>query len=93
MVDKTGIKKKKTRQTVNVSDLKAGKFLDYFRDGVNGLSVREQAVGDRCDDVKGTFQEFPGVGSIQLPGAKDAIDAIPGENQRPAFNLNVKPCL
>lgn len=74
-------------------DLKAGEFLDYFRDGVNGLSVREQAVGDGRDDVKGTFQELPGVGSIQLPGAKDAIDAISGENQRPAFNLKVRPCL
>lgn len=63
-------------------DLKAGEFLDYFRDSINGLSVREQAVGDGRNDVKGTFQELPGVGSIQLPGAKDSIDAIPGEKQR-----------
>lgn len=63
-------------------DLKAGEFLDYFRDGVNGLRVGEQAVGDGRDDVKGTFQELPGVSSIQLPGAKDAVDAVPGGNQR-----------
>lgn len=65
----------------DVWDLEAGELLDYFRDGINGLSVGEQAVGDGRDDVKGTFQELPGVGSIQLPGAKNAIDAIPGENQ------------
>lgn len=81
MVDKTGTRRK-TKQAVKVCDLKAGKFLDYFRDGVNGLGIREQAVGDGCDDVKGTFQELPGVGPVQLPGPKDAIDAIPGENQR-----------
>lgn len=38
------------------SNLKAGEFLDDFGYGVNGLGIGEQAVGDGCDDVKGTFQ-------------------------------------
>lgn len=63
-------------------DLKDGEFLDDFGDGVNGLGVGEQAVGDGRDDVKGAFQELPGVRAIQLPGAEDAIDAVPGEAQR-----------
>lgn len=79
---KLASEKKPPKKTVKVWDLKAGEFLDYFRDGVNGLGVGEQTVGDGRDDVKGTFQELPGVGSIQLPGAEDSIDAIPGENQR-----------
>lgn len=86
MADKTGIQKK-TKPAVKMCDLEDGEFLDYFRDGVNGLGVGEQAVGDRRDDVKGTFQELPGVRSIQLPGAEDAIDAIPGETQRGLHSL------
>lgn len=72
-------------------DLEAGEFLDYFRDGVNGLGVGEQAAGDGRDDVKGAFQELPGVGPIQLPGAEDAVDAVPGEKQgRPAFSPSAR---
>lgn len=80
--------RKKTKRAVQMCDLKDGEFLDYFRDGVNGLGVGQQAVGDGRDDVKGTFQELPGVRSIQLPGAEDAIDAIPGETQR---GLHARP--
>lgn len=58
-------------------DLERGEFLDYFRDGVNGLGIREQAVGDGGDDVKGALQELPRVGAIQLPGAEHALDAVP----------------
>lgn len=64
-------------QAVLVYDLKNREFLDYFRDGVNGLGVREQTVSDGCDDVEGALHEFPWVSAIQLPGAEDAFDAIP----------------
>lgn len=58
-------------------NLKNREFLDYFRDGVNGLGIREQAVSDGCDDVKGTLQKLPWVRAIQLPGPEYAFDAIP----------------
>lgn len=58
-------------------NLKAGEFLDYFRDGVNDLGFGEQTVGDGCDDVKGTLQKLPWVRPIQLPGAEYAFDAVP----------------
>lgn len=80
MADKTGIQEKKTK--AGSCDLKDGEFLDDFRDGVNGLGVGEQAVADGRDDVKGAFQDLPGVRPVQLPGAEDAIDAVPGETQR-----------
>lgn len=41
--------------------LESGEFLDYFRDGVNGLGIGEQTVGDGCDDVKSALQKFPWV--------------------------------
>lgn len=76
------------RQTVSARDhlkyrqfkacnLKAGEFLDYFRDGVNDLGIGEQTVGDGCDDVKGTLQKLPWVRPIQLPGAEYTFDAVP----------------
>lgn len=52
-------------------------FLDYFRDGVNGLGLGEKAVADGSDDVKGALEELPRVRAIQLPGAEDSFDAIP----------------
>lgn len=58
-------------------NLKCREFLDYFRDGVNGLSIREQAVGDGCDDVKGALQELPRVGTVRLPGPEHAFNAKP----------------
>lgn len=64
-------------------NLKCREFLDYFRDCVNGLGIWEQAVGDWCDDVKGTLEKLPWVSAIQLPGPEDTIDAVPwkrGEN-------------
>ncbi len=60
-----------------VYDLKHREFLDYFRDGVNGLGVREQAVSDGRDDVKGALQKLPRVRAIQLPGAEYAFNAVP----------------
>lgn len=64
-------------QAVHVCNLKCREFLDYFRDGVNGLGIWEQAVGDGCDDVKGTLQKLPWVRAIQLPWAKHTFDAVP----------------
>lgn len=58
-------------------DLKSGKFLDYFRDGVNGLGVGQQTVGDGGDDVKGTLQKLPWVCPVQLPGPEYSLNAIP----------------
>lgn len=87
MVDKSGIGK---NRQLKVCDLKAGEFLDYFRDGVNGLGVGQQAVGDGRDDVKGAFQELPGVGPIQLPWAEDAVDAVPGGTQRSLHLLSTR---
>lgn len=73
-------------------DLKTGEFLDYFRDGVYGLGVRQQTVGDGCDDVKGALQQFPRVSPIQLPGAEHTFDAVPShrQGQKPdCFILNM----
>lgn len=58
-------------------DLKYREFLDYFRDGVNGLGVREQAVSDGRDDVEGALQKLPWVRAIQLPGAEHTFNAVP----------------
>lgn len=69
-------------QTVKACNLKAGELLDYFRDGVNGLGIREQTVGDGCDDVKGTFQKLPWVRPIQLLVAEHTFNAIPRETWR-----------
>lgn len=75
---------RKIKNNVNVNlttggscHLEHGKFLDYFRDGVDDLGIREQAVGDGCDNVKGTLQELPRVRAIQLPGAEYSLDAVP----------------
>lgn len=42
-------------------NLKGGKLLDDFIDGVDGLGSGQRAVGGRCDDIKGTFQELFGM--------------------------------
>lgn len=65
------------KHAVHAYDLEPGEFLDYFRDGVNGLCVREQAVGDGCDDVEGTLHKLPWVSAIQLPGAEHPFNAVP----------------
>lgn len=64
-------------QVVLVYNLKNREFLDYFRDGVYRLGIREQTVSDGCDDVEGTLQKLPWVRTIQLPGAEHAFDAVP----------------
>lgn len=78
-------------------NLKAGEFLDYFRDGVNGLGIREQAVGDGGDDVEGALQELTWVCAVQLPGPEHAFDAVPGERSRETLvfflNMNVSFCV
>lgn len=61
------------------NNLKSRKLLDYFRDGVNGLGVREQAVGDGCDDVKRALQNLPRVCTIQLSGSEHTFNAVPGQ--------------
>lgn len=58
-------------------NLQCGEFLDYFRDGVNGLSIREKAVSDGCDDVEGSLQKLPRVCAIQLPRPEYTFNAVP----------------
>ena len=61
----------------SVYNLKRWELLDYFRDGVNGLCIREKGVGDGGDNVKGTLQKLPRMCTIQLPGTEHALDAVP----------------
>lgn len=68
-----------TIRQLRARHLESGEFLDYFRDGVNGLGIGEQAAGDGCDDVEGALHKFPWVRPVQLPGAEHALDAIPGD--------------
>lgn len=53
--------------------------MNNFVDSVDGLSVREQAICDSSDDVKGALQKLPGVGTVQLFGAKHSFYAVPEE--------------
>lgn len=68
-------------QAAHAYDLKRRKFLDYFGDGVNSLGIGEQAVGDGCNDVKGTLHELPRVHAVGLPGPEHALNAVPGKNE------------
>lgn len=58
-------------------NLQHGELLDYFRDGVNDLGLREQAVANRSDDVKGALEELPWVCAVQLLGPEHSFNAVP----------------
>ena len=51
--------------------------MDDLGDGVDGLGVRQEVVGDRGYDVKGTLHKLLGVGAVQLPGPEHSLNAVP----------------
>lgn len=55
-------------------------LLDNLCNGENGLSVRQQAISDGDNDVKGTLQQLPGVGPVQLSGPEHTLNAPPAHS-------------
>ena len=71
--------------------LQGTELLDDLTDGVDGLSVGQEAAGCRDDDVEGTLLQLSGVSPVQLPGPEHTLDAVPAHTHTHVLNTPEVP--